>query len=126
MDEAKKYWRDKVTNLLQAGAAVFILLVGWAIQNHSRFALLHGGQFIFSPPTKDARNEVYAAVGLISLSVVYAPLLPLATHTIYKKFLNADKDSTDIDSTVLPYSFAMTCALVLSVLTLAFSILITL
>ena len=101
MNEAQKYWRDKVTNVLQWGAAVFILFAGWAVDHHERFGLW-----------SKQRDEILAAIGLLSVTTFYAPLLPLAVRYIYKKFLTPIPDET-----VLPQGFALTCAFVLSVLT---------
>ncbi len=111
MNEVKKYWRDKITSLLQWGSALCVLLSGWAIQSQEKFKLMG------SWPAQ--KNEILAAIGLLAVSILLAPLLPLAVWYIYKHFL-----STDIDETVLPYRFAMTFAIVLPLLALIIAVLI--
>jgi hypothetical protein len=111
VNEVKRYWRDKVVSLLQWGAGLSVLLAGWAIQSQEKFKLV-GASW---PEQKD---EILAAVGLLSVSVLYAPLLPLAIWYIYKNFL--DKET---DETVLPYPFAMLCAVVLPLIELVIAIL---
>jgi len=108
MNEIQKYWRDRVNNLLQWGAAIFILLVGWGVTRHETFAF--GGN----------RNQRLASYSLLAASIVYTPLLPLAIRYIYRRFLN-----DGIDETVLSYRFAMTCAIILSALTLIVAVLIS-
>jgi hypothetical protein len=109
MNDVQKYWRDKVSSLLQWGAGIFILLVGWGVQQHERFAY------------RGTPNQKLAAFTLLAASIVYAPLLPLAIRHIYRKFLG----TSEVDDTVLPFSFALLCAVVLSSLTVMVAILLS-
>lgn len=107
MSDAQVYWRDRVTNLLQWGAALLILFAGWAVDHQNVFQLVDA-----SWPKQ--RDQIMAAIGLLVATIIYAPLLPLAVAYIYRRHLK----KTDTDATVLPRRFAMTCAIVLSAVTL--------
>lgn len=111
MNEVRKYWRDKVVILVQWGAALAVLLAGWAIQSQEKFKLI-GASW---PEQKD---EILAAIGLLSVSILYAPLLPFAIWYIYKNYL-----AEETDETVLPYRLAMMCAILLSLLELVIALL---
>lgn len=103
MDEVKKYWRDRVFNLLQWGTALFILFVGWAVSGDYKIFKIASG----------SKEHITAAVGLLVASLCYVPLLPVAIKYIYRNHL-----SEGLDKTVLPYGFARTCACILSALPL--------
>lgn len=116
MNDEQQYWRDKLTQILQWGVALYILLFGWSMENHDEFELF--------PEYKNSlwaeeepRGQFLRAVGLISFGVIYAVILPLAVHLVRAKYLE-DTESDKLDSTVLPYRFLMACAIVLSSLTL--------
>ena len=106
MSDVQVYWRDRVTNLLQWGAALFIIFAGWAVDHQNVFQLL-------DTSWPEQRDQIMAAIGLLVATILYAPLLPLSMAHIYRKHL-----STGTDTTVLPCWFAMTCALALSAFTL--------
>ena len=112
MEPETIYWRDRVTNLLQWGAALFVLFSGYAIDHYERFKV--------RAPWPSGRNEIVAAGGLLAASFVYAIVLPLGIMTIYRKFLFRAKT----DKTVLPYQFAIKCALLLVLFTVILSLLI--
>jgi hypothetical protein len=114
VNEVQRYWRDKVVNLFQWGAALSVLLAGWAIQSQEKFQLLNA-----SWPRQ--RDEILGAIGLLTVVILCAPLLPLAVRYIYKNFL--DKET---DETVLSYRFAMMCAVVLAVVDIAITLLMCL
>src|SRR5262245_51389283 len=106
MNDVQIYWRDRVTNLLQWGAAVFILFTGWAVDHQEVFRLL-GASW------PDQRDQIMAAIGLLTATILYAPLIPLAVFLIYRKHFRSGADGT-----VLPRWLAMTCATALPVFTL--------
>jgi hypothetical protein len=119
VNEEQKYWRDKLTQILQWAVALYILLIGWSMEKHGEFELFPDVQQSLWREELP-RGQFIRAVGLISFGLIYAVILPLAIHSIYKKLLLND---SELDKTVLSYRFYMTCALVLSALTLLVAVL---
>ena len=113
MHEVQVYWRDKVDHLLQWGGALLIVFAGWAMTNHRDFDLSPGS----SPQDVD---RFLAACGLLAITIPYGVLHPLAVFTIYRRYLRAG-----VDRTVLPFPFAMTCSLILSLATLSIAFLMS-
>jgi hypothetical protein len=108
MTDVKKYWRDRVVNLLQAATGLFFLFAGWGLSSSSEFNI--GGN----------REQRLAAYGLLICTGIYSILFPWAIIYIYKKFLTGEKDETVLSST-----FSITSAFLLSLSTLAVAILLS-
>jgi hypothetical protein len=111
MNQVQEYWRDKVANMLQWGAALFVLFAGWALQSHEKFRL-RGASW------SSGRDELLAAIGLLTVTIPYSILFPVAVGVVYKRFLGSGTDAT-----VLPRRVALAFAVVLSFCTLAVAVL---
>lgn len=105
MNESRKYWRDKVTQLLGWSTGLVAVFAGWALDSPEKFEL----GILWS--TFVDVGDFIRAVALILFSVCVAVALPTFIRIIYRRFLVAE-----IDETVLPYKFARAYALVVSML----------
>jgi len=88
------------------------LVAGWALDKPERFELWN----IFLAESKYVGDTV-RAVALIIFSLCVAVALPTFIRIIYRRFL-----ASEIDETVLPYSFARAYALAISVVILLFAV----
>jgi hypothetical protein len=107
MKETQVYWRDKVTQLLGWSTGLLFVFIGWSVEHHSEFEWGPLSQGHDDP--SDTRDAVIRAVGLIVFAALYSVVFPLLVRAIYRRFLHRDTDET-----VLPYSLAITFAVVLS------------
>jgi hypothetical protein len=111
MNESRKYWRDKVTQLLGWSTGLVTFVAGWALDKPEKFEL----GILWSEWKKV--GDVVRAVALIVFSVCVAVALPTFIRIIYRRFLAAE-----IDETVLPYKFARAYALAVSIMILLFAV----
>lgn len=92
MDEVKKYWRDKVMQLLSWGTAALIAVAGWSIKESQKFEIGPlAGQ-------KEDLGNVIRAIALLLFAVVFSLAWFSAVRWIYTRHL-----SQDTDATVLPW-----------------------
>jgi hypothetical protein len=110
MNKVQEYWRDRISNMIQWGAALFVVFGGWALQSHEKFRL-RGASW------SSGRDELLAAIGLLAVTIPYSVLFPLGIHIITRN------SSAHTDATVLPRRLALTFAIVLSFCTLAVAVL---
>jgi hypothetical protein len=103
MDDAKKYWRDMVIDILKWGGAIFVLFAGWAASGHYSIFKIREG----------SRDQKVAGIALLVISFAYAYLLPASLNYIYKHRLKHVKDET-----LLGHKFVMVCACTISFLVL--------
>jgi hypothetical protein len=96
MNPVQEYWRDRVTNMLQWGAALFVVFAGWALQSHEKFRL-HGASWSFG------RDQLLAGIGLLLVTVPYSLLFPTGIRLIYKKFLCSGTDATVLPGALLSH-----------------------
>jgi hypothetical protein len=91
MNDVKKYWRDKVMQLLGAGTGVLIAVAGWSLTETEKFEI---------GPWAENKNfgTVLRAIALLLFSGAFGLAWLWATHRIYRRYL-----SDDVDETVLPW-----------------------
>jgi hypothetical protein len=111
MNESRRYWRDKVTQLLGWSTGLVTLVAGWALDKPEKFEL----GILWS--SRNDAGDIIRAVALIIFSVCVAVALPMFIRVIYRRFLVAE-----IDETVLPYKFARAYALAVSMLILLIAV----
>ncbi|HEV8493494.1 MAG TPA: hypothetical protein VGR76_14560, partial [Candidatus Angelobacter sp.] len=70
MNKVQEYWRDRISNMIQWGAALFVVFGGWALQSHEKFRL-RGASW------SSGRDELLAAIGLLAVTIPYSVLFPL-------------------------------------------------
>jgi hypothetical protein len=95
IDKRVEYWRDQVSLLLKSGAAIIVLFAGWAISHHKEFLLDCDDPW--------GRDRSVAAIGLLSMSLVYAAFLPLSVAYIY----SGDRLGEKAEKTLIPKKLAI-------------------
>ena len=115
MDESKKYWRDKVAQLLGWGLAALVTISAWSLNESELFELgpLAGN-------THDLGNVIRAVVLLL-----FAVTFPFVWFGVIR-WIYTTRLSEGIDDTVLPWKFVKSFVVLVSFLMLMVSALVAL
>lgn len=113
MDEIKKYWRDKVMQLLGWGTAAFVAVAVWSIDKSDKFEL---GPL--ADDTSDLGN-IIRAIALLLFAIAFGPTWFHAVRWIYARHL-----SQKIDDTVLPWKPVRNYTIIISGMLLMVAILV--